>query len=76
MARTAVVAGTATAVSSSVSNRMNRRDQDAYSQQAPQEVPMTGGDITAQLEKLHDMKERGVISEQDFESAKKKLIAG
>lgn len=70
MARTAVVAGTATAVSRGVSNRMNRNDQMKYEQmQAEQQQPAApmqqapaAGNITAELEKLSNMKTQGILS--------------
>jgi hypothetical protein len=74
MARTAVVAGTATAVSNRVSRRQQRRwaEQDVYAQQ-PQAVPDLD-DLTAQLERLTTMRERGLLSEDEFAAAKARLL--
>jgi hypothetical protein len=92
MARTAVVAGTATAVSNRVSRRQAGRwaAQDAgaaYQQQqyaAPQyqaPPPQTpaassGGDLIAQLEKLGELRANGVLTDAEFEAQKARLLAG
>jgi hypothetical protein len=85
VARTAVVAGTATAVSNRVSRRQAQRwaDQDrgspAYMAETPapaQAAPVEsgGGDYTAELEKLAKLRDEGVISADDFEAKKKQLL--
>jgi Short C-terminal domain len=81
-ARTAVVAGTATAVSGRVGRRQQRRyaSQDAAAQQeAPpmEQAPSAGGadDTTAQLEQLAKLKQEGILTEEEF-TAKKKQILG
>jgi membrane protease subunit (stomatin/prohibitin family) len=86
MARTAVVAGTATAVSNRVSrrqaNRWAQEDEQQYAaqqqaayQQAP---PPSGGsdDKLAQLKQLGELKESGVLTEAEFEAQKAKILAG
>jgi hypothetical protein len=81
VARTAVVAGTATAVS----GRVQRRQQSRWAQQEYQpagyhqaEAPPQGApaeaDYTAQLEKLAKLRDEGVISHEDFEAKKKQLL--
>jgi hypothetical protein len=40
----------------------------------PKEQPKTDADAMAQLEKLADLKEKGVISEEEFETKKKELL--
>jgi Short C-terminal domain len=84
VARTAVVAGTATAVS----NRVSRRQAERWSSQgqgAPAYLAETpaapapptesrGGDYTAELEKLAKLRDDGVISAEDFEAKKKQLL--
>jgi hypothetical protein len=81
VARTAVVAGTATAVSGRVQRRQQARwaEQD-YQQQgyqqaeaAPQGAPAEA-DYTAELEKLAKLRDEGVISADDFEAKKKQLL--
>jgi hypothetical protein len=83
-ARTAVVAGTATAVSGRVARRQANRyaGQDAqYVQQqaaaAEQGAAGVGGadDTTAQLEQLAKLKQEGILTEEEF-TAKKKQILG
>ena len=86
VARTAVVAGTATAVSNRVSRRQAARwgAQDPYAQ--PQEpayaapppppapaAPQT--DVVAQLKELAALREQGVLTEQEFAAQKAKLLA-
>lgn len=84
MARTAVVAGTATAVSNRVSRNQAERwaneDQAQYEQQAQyaQQAPAPAadmGDMTAELEKLADLKEKGILTDEEF-AAKKQQILG
>jgi membrane protease subunit (stomatin/prohibitin family) len=83
-ARTAVVAGTATAVSGRVARRQNARwaedDQQAYDQQqaqqqayqAPQAPP--ADDKTAELQKLAQLHSQGVLTDEEFAAAKAKLL--
>ncbi len=79
IARTAVVAGTATAVSGRVSRRQQGRwaakDQQA---QAEQEAPAAQGDDMdsklAQLRELGALKEQGVLTEAEFEVQKDKIL--
>jgi hypothetical protein len=82
MARTAVVAGTASAVSGRVARRQQRRfaeqDQAAYEQQ-PQAyeqppAPAAAPDYTAELEKLAKLRDEGVITTEDFDAKKKQLL--
>jgi membrane protease subunit (stomatin/prohibitin family) len=83
-ARTAVVAGTATAVSGRVARRQNEKwaeqDQAAYDQQmaqqqayaAPQAPPED--DQTAQLQNLAQLHNQGVLTDEEFAAAKAKLL--
>jgi hypothetical protein len=80
MARTAVIAGTATAVSNRVSRRQANRwaEQEYASQeQAPPEpaAPSTE-DKLAQLKELGELKTAGVLTEAEFEAQKAKILAG
>lgn len=76
VARTAVVAGTATAAS----NRVSRRQAERWSQESPanQEVASqpAGGtdDVYDQLAKLGQLKDQGVITQEEFDSKKKQLL--
>ncbi len=75
-ARTAVVAGTATAVSGRVARRQDARfaEQDAqqYAQQAPPPAPEE--DETAQLQNLAQLHNQGVLTDEEFAAAKAKLL--
>ena len=82
VARTAVVAGTATAVSNRVSRRQaNRWSQDAYEQEqqyAPPPPPAAApaeADPIAQLKELGDLRAQGILTEEEFAAAKAKLLA-
>ena len=86
--RTAVVAGTATAVSNRVSRRQYGRwsdqaeqeqgqaDDDQQQAQAapPPEAAPAEPDYVAELEKLAQLKSQGIISEEEFEAKKKQLL--
>lgn len=82
MARTAVVAGTATAVSNRVSRRQaerwQRQDDEQGAQYAappPPTGPPSGGDaMMADLERLAGLRNQGVLSEEEFAAAKAKLL--
>ena len=84
--RTAAIAGTATAVSNRVSRRQAGRwarhdaqqQQQAYEQQQQNDAPEDAGppadDILAQLERLGDLKDRGVLSEAEFAEQKQRIL--
>lgn len=77
-ARTAVIAGTATAVSGHVAQHQAQKAQAAQAgQQAaaapPPEVPAED-DVYAQLEKLAALNASGVLSDDEFAAAKAKLL--
>jgi len=86
VARTAVVAGTATAVSGRVSRRQQGRwaakDQQAQDQQEeeapPAEAPPAQADDMdaklAQLKELGALKEQGVLTDAEFEVQKDKIL--
>jgi hypothetical protein len=85
MARTAVVAGTATAVSNRVSRRQANRwaaqEAQAYGppQQfgppPPQPQPATGGaDPIEQLKELAALKDQGVLTEDEFAAQKARIL--
>jgi hypothetical protein len=81
VARTAVVAGTATAVSNRVSRRQAGRwaqqDTQAAAYQAPPPRAATGADTDdtiAQLQKLAALKDQGVLTEAEFAVQKAKVL--
>ena len=79
-ARTAVVAGTATAVSGRVARRQNAKyeEQDAqqYAQQqaaAPPPAPAED-DQTAKLQNLANLHAQGVLTDEEFAAGKAKIL--
>jgi len=85
MARTAVVAGTATAVSNRVSRRQTERwgqqDAAAYQEQAPayqEPVPAAAPapDPIEQLKQLGELHAQGVLTDEEFAAQKAKLLGG
>jgi len=84
MARTAVVAGTATAVSNRVSRRQANRwanqeeqqyaeQQQQYAAQAP--APAAGGqDQIEQLKQLGELHAQGVLTDEEFAVQKAKIL--
>jgi hypothetical protein len=87
IARTAVIAGTATAVS----NRVSRRQAERWSQQGP--VPYDepqptyvapppaaapaapAADQIEQLQRLAALKDQGILTEDEFAAQKAKILA-
>ena len=87
MARTAVVAGTATAVSGRVARRQNQRwaQQDAPPPQPeqyaapPPAAPAAAApaeDRVQQLKDLAALKEQGVLTDQEFATEKARILGG
>lgn len=78
MARTAVVAGTATAVSNNVSRRQATRwsAQEQEQEQAPaqQQAAAPQNDVYAELEKLGSLKDQGIITQEEFDAKKRQLL--
>lgn len=87
IARTAIVAGTATAVSNRVSRRQAGRwarhnqqeptEQEAYEQEEPSEPQNGGGgmnDTLAQLKQLGELKSQGVLTEAEFAQQKSRIL--
>jgi hypothetical protein len=76
VARTAVVAGTATAVSNRVSRRQaDRWAQQEEPQQAPAAAPETGQSTIDQLKELGELKAQGILTDEEFAAQKAKLLA-
>ncbi|MFI5661969.1 SHOCT domain-containing protein [Streptomyces sp. NPDC051684] len=87
MARTAVISGTASAVSGRVNRRMAerdmRRDMDMQAQMAPpmpptpQAAPVAGGtDRVAQLQALAELKAQGLLTDEEFAREKARVLNG
>jgi len=75
-ARTAVVAGTATAVSGRVARRQDARyaQQDAQQYEQAPAPPPAEDDATAQLENLAQLHAQGVLTDEEFAAAKAKAL--
>lgn len=92
MARTAVVAGTATAVSNRVSRRQAGRwaakeeqQQQEYAPEpapapaqyaAPPPPPQSTGVDLDKLKQLGELRDSGVLTEAEFEAQKARILAG
>jgi hypothetical protein len=89
VARTAVIAGTATSVSNRVSRRQANRwaqqeqdqyAQDQYAQQQQQPAPVAAPaaapapDTLTQLQQLADLKSQGVLTDAEFQAQKAKIL--
>ncbi len=83
VARTAVIAGTATTVSNRVSRRQGQRwaqqeAQEAPQQQAPAAAPAPAAaapSMIDQLKELGELKSQGILTEEEFAAQKAKLLA-
>ncbi len=86
IARTAAIAGTATAVSNRVSRRQQNRwaqqeDQQYAQQQQQQYAPPPASaqalppDPIAQLKGLADLKSQGILTQAEFDAQKAKILA-
>jgi hypothetical protein len=80
VARTAVIAGTATHVSNNVSRRQANRwaEQEGAVEEPMQAAPPAPAqdDKLEQLQKLGELKTSGVLTEAEFEAQKAKILAG
>lgn len=89
VARTAVVAGTATAVSNRVSrrqaNRWAQQDQSTYAQpqyaepqyvQPAPQAPASSGtdDMLEQLRQLGELRDQGVLTDEEFAVQKARIL--
>jgi hypothetical protein len=84
MARTAVVAGTATAVSNRVSRRQANRwaAQGSYPPQQqqydypeePAPAPAPSPDPVLQLRELAKLRDEGILTDEEFAAEKRKLL--
>src|SRR5262245_59848368 len=99
MARTAVIAGTASATANAVNRRQAGKAQAAADEQAAQQAafesqaqiaemqaqmnamqasaaaPPAGDDMMTKLQQLNEMKQAGLLSDEEFAAAKAKLLA-
>jgi hypothetical protein len=87
VARTAVVAGTATAVSGRVARRQNQRwsqqdqgyppQEQAYAEPPPPPPAEDDRDRQiAQLKELGELKAQGILTEEEFAAQKAEILGG
>jgi hypothetical protein len=84
VARTAVVAGTATAVSGRVAHRQQERwnaeEQARYDQAQAAAPPVAAApdpdDPVAQIERLVQLQQQGLLTAEEFSAMKAKILAG
>ncbi|ROS75174.1 putative oligomerization/nucleic acid binding protein [Curtobacterium sp. PhB130] len=86
-ARTAVVAGTASAVGGAVAthqqeNAQRREEANAYeleqtipTSQVPAPSPPGPTDLMSELDRLSALRQQGLLSDQEFTAAKQRLLA-
>jgi hypothetical protein len=81
VARTAAIAGTATAVSNRVSRRQANRwaaQEPQYAEPAPAPAPMAPPpqevDTVAQLRELAKLRDDGILTDEEFSAEKRKIL--
>jgi hypothetical protein len=84
VARTAVIAGTATSVSNRVSRRQGARWAEQEQQAAPVAAPAAappaaapasgGASVIDQLKELGELKAQGILTEEEFAAQKAKIL--
>lgn len=75
MARTAVIAGTATHVSNNVSRRQANKWASQEEQAAPEQSQAQPVDATtAQLQNLAQLKDQGILTQEEFDAKKKQIL--
>ena len=75
VARTAVIAGTASAVSGAVAGRQARGSQPAAP--APDAPPTASlsPDAVEQLKKLAELRDQGILTEEEFAAQKARILS-
>ena len=75
--RTAVIAGTATAVAGRVAHRQQEPLGQRHEPPAPATAhPHGASDMVGQLQQLADLRDAGALSEKEFAAAKARLLQG
>ena len=78
VARTAVVAGTATAVSGRVAQKQadKQADKEAAQQAAAAPAPAAEPEVdaVAEIERLGALKDKGLLTDEEFAAAKAKIL--
>lgn len=85
VARTAVIAGTATAVSGHVARRQDARyrqqaadqavHQQAAHQQAAHQPPPAPVDVAEELQKFAALRDQGILTEEEFAVQKARILS-
>lgn len=68
--RTALLAGTATALSGHIAGRQRA----AHERRSPEAPAGDGDDLVSRLHRLADLKAMGVLTDKEFAAAKSKLL--
>jgi hypothetical protein len=80
VARVAVASGTATAVSNRVSRRQGNRwaeqEQQQYAPPPPPPVAAPAPTAVDQLKDLAQLKQQGILTEEEFAAQKARILAG
>ena len=84
MARTAAIAGTATAVSGGVARRQQAKAEEKAQAGAPQAqqmapvaaapAPAGGDDMVSQLKQLAELRYQGILTDDEFAAQKAKIL--
>jgi hypothetical protein len=74
VARTAVIAGTATHVSNNVSRRQAERWAADDQTQMPNQTVSSTDDQIAQLQQLGQLRDQGILTEEEFIAKKKQIL--
>jgi len=79
VARVAVISGTATAVSNNVSRRQAGRWEAQQQQQAVEQAPApaqaaSNEDQIAELQQLAQLKDQGILTQEEFDAKKKQIL--
>ena len=75
VARTAVIAGTATAVSGHVARRQDARHQQQAAAQAAPQPPAAPVDVAEELQKFAALRDQGILTEEEFSAQKARLLS-
>jgi membrane protease subunit (stomatin/prohibitin family) len=74
MARTAAIAGTATAVSNNVSRRQARKWNEEAQQAEPAAPVAAQDDSYAEIEKLAGLRDKGILTQEEFDAKKRQIL--
>jgi hypothetical protein len=75
MARTAVIAATATAVSGHVARRQDARHRQQAADQVVHQPPPAPVDVAEELQKFAALRDQGILTEEEFSAQKARLLS-